>query len=44
MHGIGGMNFGMGWWWIVGLILVAAIIWAIVRASGQNNNRTNTGN
>ena len=38
MHGIDGMNFGMGWWWIIGLILVATIIWAIVRSSGRKGN------
>ena len=39
MHGFGGMNFGMGWWWIIGLIFVAVIIWAIVRSTNQNNNQ-----
>jgi putative membrane protein len=41
MHGFGGMGFGVAWWWIIGLILVAAIIW-IVRTIGQNNNQNNT--
>ena len=44
MHGFGGMGFGMGWWWIIGLILVAFIIWAIVRSPGQSNNLNNTVN
>jgi hypothetical protein len=35
MHGTDGMNLGMGWWWIIGLILVAVIIWTIVRSSGK---------
>ncbi|MBG0780962.1 MAG: SHOCT domain-containing protein [Bacteroidales bacterium] len=44
MHGFGGMGFGMGWWWIIGIILMAAIIWAIVRSFGQSNNLNNTAN
>jgi putative membrane protein len=40
MHGFGGMGFGMAWWWIIGLILVAVIIWT-VRSSGQNNTTKN---
>jgi putative membrane protein len=43
-HGYEGMMFGMGWWWIIGIILIAAIIWAIVRSSGQNNKLNNTAN
>lgn len=37
MHGFGGMGFGMVWWWIIGLIIIAAIIWGIFRSPGQNN-------
>jgi putative membrane protein len=37
MHGFGGMGFGMAWWWIIGLVLVAAIIWTIIRSTGHNN-------
>jgi putative membrane protein len=44
MHGFGGMGFGMGWWWIIGIIIVAAIVWGIVRTPGQNNNLDNTAN
>ena len=44
MHGFGGMGFGMGWWWIIGVILVAAIIWAVIRSTGQSNNLNNTTN
>jgi putative membrane protein len=44
MHGFGGMGFGMAWWWIIGLILVAAIICAIGRALSQNKNTDNTEN
>ena len=44
MHGFEGMGFGMGWWWIIGFILVAAIIWAIFRSPGQSNSLNNTAN
>lgn len=44
MHGLGEMGFGMVWWWIIGIILVAAIVWGIVRTLGQNNNTNNTAN
>ena len=30
MHGFGGMGFGMGWWWIIGPIVLGLIIWLIV--------------
>ena len=46
MHGFGGMEFGMGWGWIIGLFLLVAIIWFIVRTSSRNqasnqiNNRS----
>lgn len=44
MHGFGGMGFGMAWWWIIGLILVAAIIWSVIRSTDQNNNLNNSTN
>ncbi len=44
MHGFEGMGFGMVWWWIIGLILVAVIIWAVIRSTGQSNNPNNTAN
>ena len=44
MHGFGGMGFGMGWWWIIGIIIIAAIVWGIVRTPGQNNNINNAAN
>ena len=36
MHGFGGMSFGMGFGWIIGLLVIAAIIWLAVRATSQN--------
>ena len=40
MHGPDGMWFGMGWGWIIGLIVLALIIWAIVRITGRNTGAT----
>ena len=36
MHGFGGMDFGMGFGWIIGLLVLAAIILLIVRATNPN--------
>ena len=36
-HGIDGHVWGMGWGWIIGLILLIAIIWIVVRMLKQNN-------
>jgi putative membrane protein len=38
MHGFGGMGFGMGWIWIIGLIVIIAIIWLVVRATNPNTH------
>jgi len=40
MHGFGGMGFGMGWGWIIGLIVLALVIWLIVRTTVQNTGVT----
>jgi len=37
MHGPDGMWFGMGWGWIIGLIVLALVIWAIVRITGRSS-------
>lgn len=44
MHGFGGMGFGMAWWWILGIVLVAAIIWVVIRSAGQRSNLDKTAN
>lgn len=36
MHGYGGMGFGMGWWWIIGLIFLVVFIWFLVRTTSRN--------
>jgi putative membrane protein len=44
MHGFGGMGFGMGWGWIIGLILLGVIIWLAARTTSRGNNLNSPGN
>lgn len=37
MDGFGGHGWGMSWWWIIGLIIVVAVIWMVVKSMNQNN-------
>ena len=39
MHNFNGMGWGMGWDWIIGLIVVAVIIWLIYKTMNQNNKQ-----
>lgn len=36
MDGFGGHGWGMGWWWIVGVLVLIAVIWIIVKSMNQN--------
>lgn len=38
MDGFGGHGWGMGWWWIIGLIIVIAIVWMVVKGMNRNAN------
>jgi len=38
MGEFGGHGWGMGWWWIIGLIIVVAIVWMVVKGMNQNNS------
>jgi putative membrane protein len=42
MHGFGGMGFGMGWGWIIGLFVLVAIIWIVARTISTNNTLSQT--
>ena len=42
MGGFGGHGWGMGFGWIIGLLLLAAIIWIIVKSVNQNSNAHNS--
>lgn len=41
MGGYGGYGMGMGWWWIIGLIIIVAVVWAIVKGLNQNKQPMN---
>ncbi len=41
MDGFGGHGWGMGWWWIIGLIIVIAVVWIVVKGMNQNNQSAN---
>jgi len=41
MNGFGGHGWGMGLWWIIGLIIVIAVVWTIVKGMNQNNQSAN---
>jgi len=42
MHDFNGMGWGMGWGWILGLIVLATIIWIIVRFVNQKDSANQT--
>lgn len=39
MHAFDGMSWGMGFGWIIGLIVLVVMIWFITKALKQNNNQ-----
>jgi putative membrane protein len=43
MYGIGGHGWGMGYGLIIGCIVLAVIIWLVIRVTGQNYNQKQTG-
>ena len=38
MGGYGGYGMGMGWWWIIGLIIVIAVVWMVVKGMNQEQS------
>lgn len=44
MHGLNGMGWGMGWWWIIGLIFLVVLIWFLVRTTRRNQESNHTNN
>jgi len=36
MHGTGGMEFGMAWYWILGIVLVVLVLGFIIRSNYHN--------
>jgi len=43
MNGIN-HSLGMGWIWIIGLIVLVIVIWVIVRTLSQKSNRNQSDN
>jgi putative membrane protein len=41
MHGINGMGWGMGWFWIIGIIIIVAIVWIMVKVMNNNTSSKN---
>jgi putative membrane protein len=37
MNGFEGHGWGMGWWWIIGLIIVIAVVWMVVKSMNTNS-------
>ncbi|MBN1791431.1 MAG: SHOCT domain-containing protein [Bacteroidales bacterium] len=37
-------TLGMGWIWIIGLILLVIVIWIIIRTLGQKSSRNQSDN
>ena len=37
-----GMGMGMGWGWIIGLVVIALIVWLVVKTTSQQTGGTNT--
>ena len=37
MHGLYGMNWGMGFGWIIGLVILILLIWLITKAVNSGN-------
>ena len=37
MHGGDGMGMGMGWnvWWILGIVVVAGVLWLVFKSFGR---------
>jgi putative membrane protein len=44
MHGLEGHGWGMGWAWIIGLVILVAIIWLVVKAVNQDSNASQSKN
>ncbi len=37
MNGFEGHGWGMGWWWIIGLIIVVAVVWMLIKSMNTNS-------
>jgi len=42
MHSLNGMYWGMGWWWIIGLVIIVTIVWITVKILKKSSNSYNS--
>jgi len=42
-HGFQGHGWGMSWGWIIGLLILVAAIWFIIKSIQQNNASRDSG-
>ncbi|NQU80344.1 MAG: SHOCT domain-containing protein [Bacteroidetes bacterium] len=42
MDGYGMHGWGMGWWWIIGIIIIVAIVWMVVKTMNKTSNINHT--
>ncbi len=42
-HEMNGHFWGMGWWWIIGLVILIAVIWVIATAISRSNQLHSSG-
>ncbi len=38
MGGFGGHGWGMGLWWIIGIIFLVTVVWIVIKIANQNQN------
>lgn len=44
MYGFGGHGWGMGFGWLIGLIILGIIIWLVVKVINQSNTSSSSHN
>ena len=44
MYGFGGHGWGMGFGWLIGLIILGIFIWLVVKVINQNNSSGSSNN
>jgi putative membrane protein len=37
-HGMNGHGWGMGWWWVIGIIILIVVLWPIAQRINRNKN------
>lgn len=44
MHDLNGMGWGMGWWWLIGIIIFSLVTWFIIKSTNIRNRPYYPGN